>query len=48
LWYFGDLGVRLDYAPPALGEHSADILNEIGLSTAEIERLVAAGVARLA
>jgi crotonobetainyl-CoA:carnitine CoA-transferase CaiB-like acyl-CoA transferase len=48
LWYFGELGVRLDYAPPALGEHTADILSEIGLSTAEIDRLVTTGAARLA
>jgi crotonobetainyl-CoA:carnitine CoA-transferase CaiB-like acyl-CoA transferase len=48
LWYFGDLGVRLDYAPPALGEHTAAILNEIGLSESDIDGLVGAGAAKLA
>jgi crotonobetainyl-CoA:carnitine CoA-transferase CaiB-like acyl-CoA transferase len=45
LWYFGDLGVRLDYAPPALGEHTVEVLTEVGFSGEEIARLVAAGVA---
>jgi crotonobetainyl-CoA:carnitine CoA-transferase CaiB-like acyl-CoA transferase len=43
-WAFGDLDVRLDKAPPALGEHSVDILTELGFDTDEIDRLVAAGV----
>ncbi len=34
--------------PPQLGEHSAQILKEAGLSDAEIAALVAAGAARLA
>jgi crotonobetainyl-CoA:carnitine CoA-transferase CaiB-like acyl-CoA transferase len=33
---------------PMLGEHSSEILRELGYSPAEIEKLVAAGVTRLA
>jgi crotonobetainyl-CoA:carnitine CoA-transferase CaiB-like acyl-CoA transferase len=44
-WAFGDLDVRLDKAPPALGQHSVEILEELGLSRDEIDRLVAEGVA---
>ena len=43
-WAFGDLEARLDKAPPALGEHSMQILEEVGFPRDEIERLVAAGV----
>jgi crotonobetainyl-CoA:carnitine CoA-transferase CaiB-like acyl-CoA transferase len=43
-WAFGDLDVRLDKAPPALGEHSVEILEEVGFSREEIERLLSAGV----
>jgi crotonobetainyl-CoA:carnitine CoA-transferase CaiB-like acyl-CoA transferase len=43
-WAFGDLDVRLDKAPPALGEHSVDILTELGFAGDEIDRLVTAGV----
>lgn len=34
--------------PPRLGEHSAEILREVGLSTAEIEGLLASGATRCA
>jgi crotonobetainyl-CoA:carnitine CoA-transferase CaiB-like acyl-CoA transferase len=43
-WAFGDLDVRLDKAPPALGEHSVEILAEVGIDREEIDRLRAAGV----
>jgi crotonobetainyl-CoA:carnitine CoA-transferase CaiB-like acyl-CoA transferase len=43
-WSFGDLDVRLDKAPPALGEHSIEILADLGFDRAEIDRLVGAGV----
>ncbi len=43
-WAFGDLDVRLDKAPPALGEHSVEILTELGFDRVEVDRLVNAGV----
>jgi crotonobetainyl-CoA:carnitine CoA-transferase CaiB-like acyl-CoA transferase len=45
LWYFGNLDVRLDYAPPALGEHTVEVLTEVGVPGADIDRLIAEGVA---
>jgi formyl-CoA transferase len=36
--------VREDEAGPLLGEHSAQVLAEIGLGEAEIEQLVESGV----
>jgi crotonobetainyl-CoA:carnitine CoA-transferase CaiB-like acyl-CoA transferase len=36
-------GLRPAVAPPLLGEHTADVLSEIGVDDAEIERLAAAG-----
>ena len=44
MWYFGDLDTRLELAPPELGEHSMEILHELGFSTEQIERLVGDGV----
>ncbi len=45
-WAFGDLDVRLDKAPPTLGQHTVEILEEVGLPPDDIDRLVADGVAR--
>jgi crotonobetainyl-CoA:carnitine CoA-transferase CaiB-like acyl-CoA transferase len=44
-WIFGDLDVKLDRAPPALGEHTVEVLSEIGLDPATIEALLASGAA---
>jgi crotonobetainyl-CoA:carnitine CoA-transferase CaiB-like acyl-CoA transferase len=44
-WSFGDLGVRLDKAPPALGQHTVEILEELGFGRDVIDRLVTDGVA---
>ena len=44
LWAFGDLDVRLDRAPPTVGQHSVEILEEVGFDRAEIDRLVGEGV----
>jgi crotonobetainyl-CoA:carnitine CoA-transferase CaiB-like acyl-CoA transferase len=43
MWFFGDQEVRLDLAPPVLGEHTVEVLREVGLSDAEIEAALAAG-----
>jgi crotonobetainyl-CoA:carnitine CoA-transferase CaiB-like acyl-CoA transferase len=44
-WWFGDLGVRLDKAPPTVGQHTVEILDGLGFPREEIDRLVTAGVA---
>lgn len=40
-------GPSISRLPPAIGEHSEEILGALGYSTAEIETLAAAGVTRL-
>jgi crotonobetainyl-CoA:carnitine CoA-transferase CaiB-like acyl-CoA transferase len=44
-WIFGDLDVKLDRAPPALGEHTIEVLTEAGLDPATIDALLASGAA---
>jgi crotonobetainyl-CoA:carnitine CoA-transferase CaiB-like acyl-CoA transferase len=44
-WIFGDLHVKLDRAPPALGEHTVEVLTEVGLDAATIDALLASGAA---
>ena len=44
-WDLGDLDLRLDRACPALGQHTAEVLTEVGLTAEEIDALVAAGAA---
>jgi CoA:oxalate CoA-transferase len=43
---FGETRSQLRRNPPRLGEHSDEILREIGCSPGEIDRLRAAGVVR--
>jgi crotonobetainyl-CoA:carnitine CoA-transferase CaiB-like acyl-CoA transferase len=45
MWYFGDLGVRLELAPPALGEHTMSVLTDLGFSPADVATLVDNGTA---
>jgi crotonobetainyl-CoA:carnitine CoA-transferase CaiB-like acyl-CoA transferase len=44
-WNFGNQDVRVDRAPPALGQHTVEVLTEVGLSRAEVDALVVGGVA---
>ena len=44
-WIFGDLDVKLDRAPPGLGEHTVEVLTEVGLDPATVDALVASGAA---
>jgi crotonobetainyl-CoA:carnitine CoA-transferase CaiB-like acyl-CoA transferase len=48
LWWFGDvdgLALRIDRAPPRLGEHTAAVLAEVGVADDEVRRLVDDGTA---
>jgi crotonobetainyl-CoA:carnitine CoA-transferase CaiB-like acyl-CoA transferase len=45
LWYFADQEVQLHLAPPALGEHTVEVLREFGLDQPTIDGLLADGVA---
>ncbi len=44
-WIFGDLDVKLDRAPPGLGEHTVEVLTEVGLDAGTIDALLASGAA---
>ncbi|MGX7681790.1 CoA transferase [Jatrophihabitans sp. DSM 45814] len=48
MWDFGDLETRFDYAPPVLGEHTEEVLREIGFADPEIKTLLAAEVVKSA
>jgi crotonobetainyl-CoA:carnitine CoA-transferase CaiB-like acyl-CoA transferase len=43
-WNFADLPLRLDVAPPALGQHTAEILGELGYRRDQIAAWVESGV----
>lgn len=47
LWDFGDLPLALDRAPPALGQHSREVLERLGFPDDEIEALAGRGLTRL-
>ena len=44
-WAFGDLDVKLDRAPPGLGEHTVEVLTEVGLDRDTINAMLAEGAA---
>jgi len=44
LWDLGDLDLRLDRAPPVLGQHTVEVLVECGLTDADIGAAAAAGI----
>jgi crotonobetainyl-CoA:carnitine CoA-transferase CaiB-like acyl-CoA transferase len=43
-WTFPDLELKLDRAGPVIGQHSREVLADLGYATAEIDALHAAGV----
>jgi crotonobetainyl-CoA:carnitine CoA-transferase CaiB-like acyl-CoA transferase len=45
LWSLGDLEVSLDRAPPALGQHTREVLAAVGVDEATISELLAGSVA---
>jgi crotonobetainyl-CoA:carnitine CoA-transferase CaiB-like acyl-CoA transferase len=45
-WYLEGLGIRRDGKAPALGEHTREVLRELGYGEEEVARLEAAGVVR--
>lgn len=46
-WDFADLPLTLDRAPPALGQHSREVLLGMGCSEGQLQQLVEAGLLRL-
>ena len=46
MWYFGDLDVRLELAPPALGQHTIKALTSVGVDIEELGLLIAHRAAR--
>jgi crotonobetainyl-CoA:carnitine CoA-transferase CaiB-like acyl-CoA transferase len=46
-WDFGDLPLKLDLAPPALGEHSAQVWEKLGLGPAQVAALEREGLSIL-
>jgi crotonobetainyl-CoA:carnitine CoA-transferase CaiB-like acyl-CoA transferase len=46
-WDFGDLPLSLQRAPPALGQHTRQVLEGLGIASSELERLAANGWAAL-
>jgi crotonobetainyl-CoA:carnitine CoA-transferase CaiB-like acyl-CoA transferase len=45
LWHLGDLALRIERPPPLLGEHTVEVLAEVGLDDGVIAALLADGVA---
>ena len=43
-WDFGDLPLTLERAPPALGEHSLEVWQQLGFTAADIARLQELGL----
>jgi crotonobetainyl-CoA:carnitine CoA-transferase CaiB-like acyl-CoA transferase len=44
-WSFGNLPLKLDRPPPALGEHTREVLLEHGLTPSDIDALIVSGLA---
>ncbi len=46
-WDFGNLPLSLQRPPPALGQHTRQVLEGLGFTSSELERLASAGLAAL-
>jgi crotonobetainyl-CoA:carnitine CoA-transferase CaiB-like acyl-CoA transferase len=46
-WDFGDLPLALDRAPPALGQHSREVLMQMGFDDVQQQRLIDVGLLRV-
>ena len=44
MWWFPDQDVKLDRAPPVLGQHTIEVLSEMGWTQPEIDHLLETGV----
>jgi len=45
MWWFGDQQVQLHRAPPLLGEHTVEVLLEVGMERSDVDRLIENGAA---
>jgi len=45
MWHFGDQQVKLDRSPPLLGQHTVEVLLEVGLPRDQVDELIRDGVA---
>ena len=43
-WDLGDVDLTLDLAPPLLGQHTSDVLHELGFDAGAIRKLADTGV----
>jgi crotonobetainyl-CoA:carnitine CoA-transferase CaiB-like acyl-CoA transferase len=43
-WDLGDLELRLDMAPPILGQHTAEILHDLGFDNGAVQKMAESGV----
>ncbi|MNR14017.1 formyl-coenzyme A transferase [compost metagenome] len=46
-WDFGNLPLSLNRPPPALGQHTRQVMAELGYTRSEIERMASAGLVAL-
>ena len=46
-WDFGNLPLSLNRPPPALGQHTRQVLEQLGFTSSELQHLASAGLAAL-
>jgi crotonobetainyl-CoA:carnitine CoA-transferase CaiB-like acyl-CoA transferase len=47
LWDFNDLPLTIDLPPPVLGQHSRELLTQLGFTASDIDALLAQGLTRV-